>query len=786
MLASPLSTVSYDDATAALKELHKYLSCLSTLHNNTHSKSESSAHDQFVAELMRDDYKSLDSSDKLQVFRPLTAHGIGLHYKLLRHNSDAGTGGSSRGTAASTKDLASLVLAASRANSTTTAATASVAAAANTPDADNGPRTIEKQFLGVLICVGMSGLPYGHCSSSLQYGLSQRVNDCIGLLSSKRMGCADVTAAKTILSTLLVTEDEGRKTNEVADAAYTTAIPESGEDTGLKSGGHAHKKGSAFTIGSGKRLRISTKIGKNMNFAAGLLNRTGVSGETNLHVGESSTSNELARALLDRLTVLSVAENDSFLQPYKTSGQQRKANLDLTGNKSRFRKRKTDVNTNADLDAFDYKGPALNSSSSNNQNRRPRWRQGHFPSSSSAPANVSSNTFNNNGGGGLVLSTTPSIQSTASTATTASGTNKSVASTSTAKVFRQHKSDAHTSSRRNRAVPTLSAPRGDGATSSRRGSTTSREDPAPAEDDVRSRRPAKNQGNSGRRVAVVEPQSATSNNSKLAGGDGGMEDASETSRSAQRLQVNIALNEDLTCSYKFSKMTSCSVEGVIQVQVKTNVRYIAPFHMDVRDPSQHILTLQENKKFADDTLPSTGGVPGNRSFTITVPKADNYFPLIRYKCSSELRPVPIRVQTRVKVDNGFCRVALQISSNPHNEGSLTDLTIIMGVANEIKGESLVTQPAGGVWNASKRSVIWCVSELGDGEKFQLQARFEMDLDSAAAKDDDIPKFPVLVRCQCMYAQLSDVEVSVRDLPEQSAEVAMKVARRFRLSHQERS
>lgn len=140
----------------------------------------------------------------------------------------------------------------------------------------------------------------------------------------------------------------------------------------------------------------------------------------------------------------------------------------------------------------------------------------------------------------------------------------------------------------------------------------------------------------------------------------------------------------------------------------------------------------------------------------------------------------------MKVDGGYCRVALQISSNPHNDGSLTDLTIIMGVGNEVRGESLVTQPAGGVWNASKRSVIWCVSELGNGEKFQLQARFEMESDSARA-EDDLPKFPVLVRCQCMYAQLSDVEVEVQDISEEhGAEIAMKVARRFRLSHQERS
>jgi hypothetical protein len=113
------------------------------------------------------------------------------------------------------------------------------------------------------------------------------------------------------------------------------------------------------------------------------------------------------------------------------------------------------------------------------------------------------------------------------------------------------------------------------------------------------------------------------------------------------------------------------------------------------------------------------------------------------------------------------------------------LTIIMGVANNVRGESLVTQPAGGVWNASKRSVIWCVSELGDGEKFQLQARFEMDPDSNR-DEQDVPKFPVLVRCQCMYAQLSDIEVEVRDTDAFPADISMKVARRFRLSHQERS
>jgi hypothetical protein len=76
----------------------------------------------------------------------------------------------------------------------------------------------------------------------------------------------------------------------------------------------------------------------------------------------------------------------------------------------------------------------------------------------------------------------------------------------------------------------------------------------------------------------------------------------------------------------------------MQVQVKSNARSLVPFQLVVRDPSDHIQTLQENKKFAEDTSISDRG---DKSFTIGVPKADNYFPLIRYKCSNELRPVPI-------------------------------------------------------------------------------------------------------------------------------------------------
>lgn len=82
-----------------------------------------------------------------------------------------------------------------------------------------------------------------------------------------------------------------------------------------------------------------------------------------------------------------------------------------------------------------------------------------------------------------------------------------------------------------------------------------------------------------------------------------------------------------------------------QVQVKSNTQSGGPFSLLVRDPSNHILSIQENKKFADNMASSLAREPPSTrpdfKFTVSVPRADNYFPVMRYKCGSELRPVPI-------------------------------------------------------------------------------------------------------------------------------------------------
>jgi hypothetical protein len=106
----------------------------------------------------------------------------------------------------------------------------------------------------------------------------------------------------------------------------------------------------------------------------------------------------------------------------------------------------------------------------------------------------------------------------------------------------------------------------------------------------------------------------------------------------------------------------------------------------------------------------------------------------------------------------------------------------MSVPDGVLGETLLCNPPGGVWNASKRIVLWCVSELSGGEKFQLLSIFELENNLPSSMDLE---FPVLARCQCTGVQLSNVSLEVNDIPNHyPAKVSKTLAQRFRVSHKE--
>ena len=138
--------------------------------------------------------------------------------------------------------------------------------------------------------------------------------------------------------------------------------------------------------------------------------------------------------------------------------------------------------------------------------------------------------------------------------------------------------------------------------------------------------------------------------SYVSGASTAPESAAEPEEEPTRhLDVSLALNEDLTCEYKKSKLSTLSVEGTIQVRMSTSyegevpqdVPPTIPFVLLFKDHSGHVRTLQENKKFVENVSHESEVANREFTYTITIPREEEYFPVVRYKCDTSLRPVPI-------------------------------------------------------------------------------------------------------------------------------------------------
>jgi hypothetical protein len=461
MLVSPSTTVSSSESIEALKQLHSHLTVLLKASSEKLGKQ-----DRLTQEFFKEDEKQLD---EMQIFRPLSAHGVGLHYQLIR------------GDDSFIAKLSAHILGSSKSSTSSTGIAS------------------PSEVSGIVFCVGMSGLPFAHSSSPLQYSLAQRMNYCTSFIT--KAGAKDIAGVKVLMSTFLLADDGSRVTNEMADVAnlFFMSAPE-----------EAGSKGVMSPMGIKKPKPKSIK---------GSENEAGVS----LSLAEGSA--EAARVMTQRLTVMSAVETDAFLRRYNASGQERKANLDLTGGKkSKFRRRKTDAR-DADFDNFDYKGPV---------------KTAVVPQAAQAmPA---------------------------------------LAKVGQKLQLRQPKKDSRakvpTPSGATSATSALAAPRQDGGPS-RRNSTHSGSRPGLAESSERfsSRNLASDDqgGSRGQKLSTAFSQKGSSRRMSSRNIDDDESQAhtfvGDTSTVAsQTLQVNIALNEDLACSYKQSVLSTCSVEGVVQVR----------------------------------------------------------------------------------------------------------------------------------------------------------------------------------------------------------------------------
>jgi hypothetical protein len=111
---------------------------------------------------------------------------------------------------------------------------------------------------------------------------------------------------------------------------------------------------------------------------------------------------------------------------------------------------------------------------------------------------------------------------------------------------------------------------------------------------------------------------------------------------SRKLFITLALNEDLSCAYVGNKLTHCAVQGIIQILMKSESTAFVPFLCQLFDSEMHIESIEHNEKYANNI--SHERVPGNEwayQFIVTLPKADNYYPVLKYMCNKKVVPVPL-------------------------------------------------------------------------------------------------------------------------------------------------
>lgn len=150
---------------------------------------------------------------------------------------------------------------------------------------------------------------------------------------------------------------------------------------------------------------------------------------------------------------------------------------------------------------------------------------------------------------------------------------------------------------------------------------------------------------------------------------------------------------------------------------------------------------------------------GHRVFRVDIPgnidaKTVN---IIKYTGSESLRPIPLLVNSKVQVASKHCRVRIKIRSNPSNEQPIQHIVILVAVPPNIDGETLKMSTRGGMWDPMKRLIVWSAPFLASGETTEVKMQFE-NLSSITSSDP--PKFPILVRCDGVDDQLSDVTIRI--------------------------
>jgi len=257
--------------------------------------------------------------------------------------------------------------------------------------------------------------------------------------------------------------------------------------------------------------------------------------------------------------------------------------------------------------------------------------------------------------------------------------------------------------------------------------------------------------------------------------------------------VKIALHEEMSCVFDgVSRTSSLSIEGTISVKSSVALEG-KEFRFILKDPEQHVDKLSFDSSFVSEADASGGGEGGvKRVFGVTLPNyglpSNTDIQMVKYACSSSLAPVPVLVQSKVRIAGKLCRVAVKVRSNPSNKHNLCNVAVLLAIPPDLNGETVKMNRKGGIWDGMKRMIVWPCRSLKPGQMLEYQAQMEFNsiLDARKKNQESaLPKFPVLVRFDSKEDQLSSVDLVIGDPNADDfvfEEFKLSLKRTFRVLH----
>jgi hypothetical protein len=84
----------------------------------------------------------------------------------------------------------------------------------------------------------------------------------------------------------------------------------------------------------------------------------------------------------------------------------------------------------------------------------------------------------------------------------------------------------------------------------------------------------------------------------------------------------------------------------------------------------------------------------------------------------------------------------------------------MAIPPDVDGETMKMSINGGTWDPMKRVIVWSWRQLPSGDTMEVQLQFHYLGGFVEDADKTPPRFPILVRCDGIMDQLSDIAINV--------------------------